>query len=245
MQPEHAHAASAELLAARMLQVRMDTKFILKASALDALLGTLYDDYAVVVSGSQTNARYDNLYFDTPAHLALTSHHRGVRPRFKVRIRHHLDRQMSFLEVKEKRNTNRTHKQRMAIPFMTEDLDAAAIQFIQHHCPIDPSTLQKSMRIRFSRMTLVGRHSQERITVDSHLQFSAGEAHADLPGTVITEVKQERYRPTTTVMRALRAAKAHQMSLSKYCTAAQLLLPHIKMNRYRPRLRMLRRHAHA
>ena len=158
-----------------------------------------------------------------------------------MRIRHHLDREQSFLEVKEKRNTNRTRKQRLPIAFMQETLDAVAHDFISTHLRVCPESLEPSLRVDFTRITLVGLHTDERVTFDTGLHLSRGETHEGLSQGVIAEVKQHRFKPRTPIMLALRGTGALQMSVSKYCTAAQMLVPDIKLNRYRPRMRMLRR----
>jgi len=236
--------ASDELIASRSLQNRIDTKFVFHRSLLDGILSVLGSDYAVVMSGDKARARYKNLYFDTQDFSSLRAHHRGKRPRRKVRIRHYLDRGQSFLEVKEKRNTNRTHKQRLPVPFMQEDLDATAFDFIESHSGASPLELVPGIRVDFTRTTLVALRTNERVTFDTAMQVARGDAVESLGTGVIAEVKQERFRPRSVMMLALRDAGALQMSLSKYCTAAQLLVPAVKLNRYRPKLRMLRRRFH-
>jgi len=237
-------SASSELIASRSLQNRIDTKFVFHRSIFDGILSVLSSEYAVVMSGEKDRARYQNLYFDTQDFGSLRAHHRGKRPRRKVRIRHYLDRGQSFLEVKEKRNTNRTHKQRLSLPFLQETLGAAALEFIEAHSDVSPLELVPGIRVDFTRTTLVSLHENERVTFDTALQVSRGDAVESLDTGVIAEVKQERFRPRSVMMLALRDAGAYQMSLSKYCTAAQLLVPAVKLNRYRPKMRMLRRRFH-
>jgi hypothetical protein len=226
------------LIAQRVLQKRLDTKFVLNESALDDVWQGLEGHYALMVAGSRPSAEYQNVYFDTPQYLSLRAHHRGQRPRFKVRIRHHVDRAQSFLEIKEKRNTGRTLKHRKPIEFMQETLGPDDHGFIRAHAPVVPEELVQSMRIAFQRVSLVGIHTDERLTIDTALTFM-GEAL--LAGAVIAEVKQQRFRPRTAAMLALRGAGALKLSVSKYCTAAQLMVPGQRLPRYRLRLRMLRR----
>jgi len=233
-------AASSELIAQRVLQQRVDTKFVFRERALDVLLDALDGDYAVVLASDQQQARYENVYFDTDDYLCLREHHRGRRTRYKVRIRHHVDREQSFLEVKEKRNTDATFKHRMPIPFRTERLDDEALRFIEMHASVPAEQLRASLRIHFRRMTLVGIETHERITLDTGLWFSGGETESTLSDGVIAEVKQVRFKARSPIMRALRGIGALQLSVSKYCTAAQLLLPSFPLKRYRPRLRLLR-----
>ena len=237
--------ASAQLIAERALQKRVDTKMVLDKSKLVDLVSTVSEDYAWVLSSERREARYKNVYFDTADYGCLRDHHRGRRPRYKVRIRHHIDRSMSFLEVKHRLSNDSTRKYRMELPFMKEDLGDEELSFIGEHLPIDPESFRPSMWINFSRITLVGVKTPERVTFDSALMFSTGAAGVERwSHGVIVEVKQERFKPRTPIMLKLRQARAYPTTLSKYCTGAQLLLPQVTMNRYRPRLRFLRRRFH-
>ena len=116
-------AASLALIEQRALQKRVDTKQVVARGAFEDLFAKLADHYAVILSTEKQEATYRNVYFDTPDHLCLREHHRGRRPRFKVRIRHHVDRSLSFLEIKERRHGGITHKHRKVIPFLQEELD--------------------------------------------------------------------------------------------------------------------------
>ena len=58
---------------------------------------------------------------------------------------------------------------------------------------------------------------------------------------MIVEIKQQRFQPRSPIMMALRAARIFPVSVSKYCTAAALLLPEVRMNNYKDTLRALER----
>jgi hypothetical protein len=235
-------AASLELIEQRALQRRVDTKQIVARSLFEKVFAGLDQDYALVMSSQRRKATYRNLYFDTEDHLCLREHHRGRRPRYKVRIRHHVDRSLSFLEIKEKRHGGITKKYRKPIPFMQEDINAEALSFIEANCPLPARSLHPSIRIDFERITLVGCHLPERVTFDSRICFSkADDTPTPWNHGVIVEIKQERYKPRSPIMLALRKARAQSVSISKYCTGAYLLLPDVKMNLYKDRFRFIRR----
>jgi hypothetical protein len=229
------------LVESRALQNRVDTKFVLRVDELDGLLSQLSSEFSVVASGSSMMGRYQNLYFDTDGYRFLREHHRGRRPRFKVRIRHYLDRELSSLEIKEKSSAERTIKLRKPIPFMAEQLSATHREFLDAHPRIISSTLHPSLRIEFSRITLVAKHVDERLTIDTGLGFSHGDGAAVLDAAVIAEIKQSRFSPRSPGMLALRQCGAMSLSISKYMTGGQLLLPSIRLQRYAPRLKRLRR----
>ena len=119
-------AASLALIEQRALQKRVDTKQVVARAAFEDVFARLADHYAVILSTEKQEAVYRNVYFDTPDHLCLHEHHRGRRPRFKVRIRHHVDRSLSFLEIKERRHGGITHKHRRVLPFLQEELMRSA-----------------------------------------------------------------------------------------------------------------------
>ena len=239
-------SATMSLLASRALQKRIDTKFVFHQHRLSELLSLLKRQYAVVQTEGNPVASYKNLYFDTRDYLFLKEHHRDRRPRFKVRIRHHCDREMSFVEIKKKSSSNATLKQRQSIPFEKENLlDLHA--FVQAHCSVvESSLLRPSLRTDFNRITLVGIQTHERITIDTHLQCSDKDFNASWSWTngVIVEIKQDRYHPRSPVMLALRKINSTALSISKYCTAASHLLPDINMKLYRPKMRQIRKLVH-
>ncbi len=223
----------------RALLRRVDTKFILGTGALSRVLSSLADHYGILQASGKPIAQYRTLYFDTHEFLCLQEHHRGRRPRHKIRIRHYPDRQVSFLEVKRKTNRGITVKERSPIAFREESLSEENRSFVDAHSPIASDTLVPGLRTAFGRITLVGLQTPERATFDLQLQFEGNEGTAEIPGAVIAEVKQPRYMPRSPVMLALRQEGFRPTRVSKYCTAATLLVPEIRLQRFRPILRSL------
>ncbi len=234
--------ASPQLLEDRALLKRVDTKFICHIENLDPLLTHLQPSYHAAISGSTMNAPYRTIYLDTEERRCLTDHHRGRRPRFKVRIRHHLARELTFLEVKAKRIKGSTAKDRIALPFSTEVIPPRELaDSLTSHPDIPAHELRPSMWVEFDRTTLVGVELEERITIDTNLVFRDHEGEHTLDDLVILEVKQARRTHQSPSMKALRGKKYVQLSLSKYVTGAQLLWPDIRLNRYKPNLREIKR----
>jgi hypothetical protein len=233
--------ANPALLEERALLKRVDTKFILDSNALHQVLGQVKGGYALLTAEGASAAQYKTLYFDTRNYDCLREHHRGRRPRHKIRIRHYLDRKLSFLEIKNKTNADQTIKARQQIPFLQEEIGPAQREFINAHNPIPAHRLNPSLRTDFRRITLVGLETMERATFDLDLSFEESTTEARIPGAVIAEIKQDRFRARSPVMLALRQAHVLPVSISKYCTAATLLLPAVPMQRYRPKVRSLQR----
>ena len=122
------------LLERRSLLQRIDTKYVVNEPTFNELLMRLRGHYAIIHSEQQAVASYTNIYFDTPDFACLRAHHRGERPRYKVRIRHHRSRRLSFLEVKKKNAADKTLKQRCVIPFLQDQLHGYE-SFVELHSP--------------------------------------------------------------------------------------------------------------
>jgi hypothetical protein len=229
----------AGLLAARALLTRVDRKYLLPREALDAVLFSLRDHYGVLRTGTRLAARYSTHYFDTPDLRMYDDHRRGRCPRYKVRLRHHLDRQLSFLEIKRKGTNQQTTKAILSRSFGAPELDPEGGRFIDEHCPIAADSLVSAVSIDFLRATLVGETVNERVTIDWGFDFhhSAG---ARLARAVILEVKQARYSNHTPAIRALRAFRIREHSISKYCIAT-VAVAAVRSNAFKSALRAVER----
>ena len=228
------------MIEARSLQARIDTKFVLHADQVPSLLEQLSSTCsAITVKGSIKNA-YRTLYYDTADYLCLEDHQRGRLPRFKARFRHHVDREMSFLEVKQRNPDRRTTKHRLPIPFLTESLNQEGLEFIQSASPLPSHQLTAQLHTLFKRVTLLDLTGDDRVTIDSQIRFSTAESQHDWPELSVIEVKQARFDPRTATMLAIRNQGGRQLSLSKYCIGAHLLLPEAQTAWYGHKIHMLR-----
>jgi len=239
---DHLPLVSESLLEDRTLLSRVDTKFILRTTELHGLIENLSPkDYGIASHINGGMLAYENLYFDTPGRALLRAHHRGQRPRYKVRFRHHLSRELSYFELKQKKSSGVTAKTRIPVEFRMDTLGKEEQALVHRQRRMDTKDLQPAMRIGFERGMLVGLDRPERISLDTGLWFGDGHSKVELNELVIVEVKQARFAARSPIMRALREHGALQLRVSKYVTGAQLLWPDIRLNRYRNRLRMLRR----
>jgi hypothetical protein len=182
-------------------------------------LGGLRDDYHILAAGSTGWARYETCYFDTPELDAFHEHVRGRRPRYKVRIRHHVDRQRSFLEVKRKTNGGKTEKARRDRPYRDTVLTADDRAFVGQNSGLPVDALEAAVWTNFRRATFVGVADNERITVDVGLRFMKEGAPEEGVAFGIIELKQPRIMHSTPAMQLLRKLGIREQSLSKYCAA--------------------------
>jgi hypothetical protein len=213
---------------------RIDTKYVLSEAQLYQALTRLTADYDVLEIEGRRLHHYRTLYFDTPDFALYRQHHDGWRDRYKVRSRVYADSDLAFLEVKRKTNKNVTVKSRLQTPEVVTQVDAQTDDFLHTHFPQATEALESQLWNSFYRMTLVSKHSIERLTLDVDLSFQAGGTHASLPGVAIAEVKQEAFSLRSEFVGQMRALGMRSMSFSKYCIGVSLLYHQVKRNRFKP-----------
>ncbi len=233
-----------EQMADYALLRRMDTKFLYPAENLEALIQSLSEHYGLLLAGGQPIATYQTLYFDSPDKASYHQHHRGQRDRFKIRIRHYLERELSFLEVKRKTNHNVTIKTRRRRAFLDSSIDGSDCSFLKDHTPCELSRIVPQVWTNFSRITLIGLGVKERLTVDLGLEYEADRGKCHMRGLAVIEIKQPRFWPRSPAMLALRTRGIRPSGMSKYCTAQATLFPGLRCNRFQPSLQSIRRLIH-
>ena len=194
---------------ARALQQRSIASSCSAVGRLPPLLGRLRPATCCSWHGDREWARYESVYFDTPERELFHAHRRGRRPRYKIRIRHHVDRRLSFLEIKRKERSGRTMKTRLALPFGAGRADGSANASSSRRMRrVAAARLVPCVSISFLRLTLVGVTRNERLTLDRELRLSDDGRVEELPRVVVAEVKQARHATTGAVAALLRAAGA-------------------------------------
>lgn len=231
----------ADLLEQRKLLRRVDTKFLVSASSLEALLGELDVHYGILYAGEASVASYETLYFDTPEVRCFHDHRRGKRSRFKVRVRHYIDRKVTYLEIKTKTNRNVTIKKRVRRAFRDNALADEDREFIQLNSGLSGEEMLPQLWTNFRRISLVGLSTNERVTIDLDLSFARNEELRSLPGVVIVEVKQSPFNRRTPIMKILRALGRRPVSMSKYCTATGLTRTDVRTSRFSETFKILER----
>ncbi len=233
--------ADANLVKARALLKRTDSKFLMPEADIAPVLSRLSGDYAVLLANQSPIASYRTLYFDTEDYRCFHDHRRGRRPRFKVRIRHYEDRRLSFLEVKSKGSNNVTSKARKPRSFGYDALSDEDREFLSTHTPVRGSDLRPTLWTNFSRLTLLSLHGPERVTIDMNLEFISGAKEVHMAGVAIVEVKQASYCLRTAVMNELKKRHIRPASASKYCAALHATRNPQPNNRLRPSFRAMER----
>lgn len=227
------------------LMNRTDTKFLLNRQQLLSLAQLWQPLFFVQNVNGVRVSNYTTLYFDTPDALTYTVHHNKKLKRQKIRQRQYLDTGDVFCEIKNKVNTGRTKKKRIAIPQEAwgnlYDLPEMA-DFVREKLWLTDQPLSPRLQNRFQRITLVNKAKTERITIDSDISFHnvLTNMDADVSELVIVEVKQDGSQPSE-FTRLLRDARIQPKGLSKYCLGMLLTDDNIKYNRFKDKIHYVSR----
>jgi hypothetical protein len=230
----------AEMDAVRLMN-RTDTKFVFHSSKLENLLSLSREQYRVLQIAENRIFQYNSLYFDTEDLSLYTAHHNGRSPRFKVRFREYVETGTVFLEVKHKTNKGRTQKCRIKVEKMEMEPSVKLNQFIEEQAPIQAAVLKPALWTVFRRITLVGKSSPERITIDHELSFRYGDQEKYLPFLSICEVKRDSFAGKSGFMRILKELSIHPGNFSKYCMGTVLLTEGVKNNRFKSNVLKIKR----
>lgn len=227
------------------LMNRVDTKYVISEEYCMELLRRAVDKYSVQVIGDVRACRYSTLYYDTPDLEMYTVHHNRKLTRQKIRSRTYVESGITFIEVKNKTNTGRTKKKRIAIDesyFACVGKSPEAVAFLSEKANYSPDVIQPALATIFDRITLVNHAHTERLTIDMNLRFVNMRAEtpqeAKVDRMVIVELKQDGlcYSPMKEILQDLRVKK---LKVSKYCVGTALSNPTVKANRFKRKIRLI------
>lgn len=222
-----------------MLMDRTDMKYMFRYEQLPQVLALLKDDYKVLNVLNNRISKYESLYFDTERFDLYYNHHRGRHSRFKIRFRSYVESNLHFFEIKFKNRKGRTVKDRIVQGRVRDVITLNAEEFLHEKTPLTAAHLEPKFWVNYSRITLVNKKDQERVTIDVNINFKKDENDADLiiDGLVIAEVKQDKafISPFIKVMKRYMIRRG---SLSKYCYGVTLLFKE-KYNNFKPGIILL------
>jgi len=217
------------------LMKRTDTKFILHKNQLPGLLETIKDSYKILEIDGGRMMTYTSLYFDTAGKKFYLDHHNGKVNRTKVRMRKYIESGKCFLEIKQKDGKGRTHKSRIPINEIAEDLSKKSRAFIKEITQ-ESFDLRPTIWNKFNRMTLVHKTAKERLTIDLNLCFSLQESLEHYTDLAIIEVKQERFNRKSPVVKTLKETGIYPFNISKYCMGMLRINEGLKYNRFKQKV---------
>jgi len=220
------------------LQNRTDTKFVFEADLLPIILNEIKNYYSILeIKNKRTNS-YKTLYYDTEKFGAYINHHNGKLNRNKIRFRQYIESDLNYLEVKFKNNKGRTIKSRNKINQLETVLSTESKDFIDKHSFYKSSTLVPVLWNSFTRLTLVHKTANERLTIDLNLSFKSylNDINESLNHIIIAEVKQEKASGSSDFIKVIRKHHIRKSGMSKYCVGTALLNKNIKQNNFKERI---------
>jgi hypothetical protein len=217
------------------LMDRVETKFLLSLKDLPSIFQVLHNDYRVVNINDNVIPDYKTVYFDTDDYFFYHEHHRKRKDRYKVRFRNYVESELTFLEVKHKKN-GRVDKKRNRVEnevFLISDDEPLLID-----AGLGAFNLKEKLTNYYSRITLVSKHSIERVTFDLNIKFEHEDNNESLDNLVIVELKQAKLSRVSPIYNALKKASIKPYTMSKYCiglikTAGKEA---VKYNRFKKKL---------
>lgn len=218
------------------LMDRFDTRYALPQNRLASFLTMLKTRYKVVSVAGMKITSYKTLYFDTAAHDLYFAQHNKRAKRYKIRHRYYAASKMGFLEVKFKNNKGRTIKKRISHLGTAGNWNDAARQFISENSDLDPGLLQPSLQVNYQRITMVG--AAERVTIDFAIKFEKNGLQRQLQNLVVIEVKQDCKKPSE-MSKILQKEKASVSPVSKYCLGIASMMPELKQNNFKQKIRQI------
>ena len=228
---------------AAMLE-RIDNKYIMPAERLRPALDAMTDIFDVLEIKGQRAFSYATRYFDDAERRGYYDHHQRRRKRCKARVRHYVDADFSFLEVKLNEQRAMTAKRRMPVDGPLELLDDSCMDFVRA-CYRDSyddefhKTLEPVILIEYQRITLVAKKGGERLTIDTGMKFETDQCcQMARPDMFIVETKSARGNGIADkIFRALHAQPTKRVS--KFCIGMAVTGQVARHNGFLPALRKL------
>jgi hypothetical protein len=223
------------------LMNRIDTKFAFSRKQLIQILPDLTTDYKILEIEGTRLPLYESLYFDDDNFTFFKDHHNGRTNRFKVRFRKYVESNLIFLEIKHKFK-GRTNKSRIKVEHFPEKLEDDSLHFVQKVLKQEKS-LQPVMWNAFTRLTLVHKELNERLTLDLNLTFKWENELHTFDNLIIAELKQEVMNRNSSFFQLMKKNGIRPYRLSKYCIGSIELYAKdgLKFNRFKKKLLTLKK----
>ncbi|MFH1050969.1 MAG: polyphosphate polymerase domain-containing protein [bacterium] len=247
---------------------RQDKKYIFHTELLPNVLSNMAENYSVLNIDNIRIFNYLTIYYDTDRHDFYIQHHNGKQTRNKVRSRYYKESNKTFFEVKSKTNKSKTIKKRVllkegqdglidfnkeiSIDEISEPI-SSAVNLLKKNLDISPTLLKPRLSISYSRITLLHKVNNEKITIDFDISFKPLDITEDcyhelvegqlttrssqtIRNLVIAETKQERLQGLSEFEQVMSKLHIRSTSISKYCTGLILTNPEIKHNRFKRKM---------
>ena len=217
---------------------RVDTKFVFNSGKLSLILEELIPQYRVLEVCETRMNRYETLYYDTPDLQLYHQHHNGKMNRYKVRSRKYVDSDSGFFEIKFKNNCGRTIKNRVKNDVSDDKLSSRSMKLLAKKTPSLAGKLHPTLRVLFTRITLVNRNLTERLTLDVGLLYRNDHSEQSFPNIAIAELKQDRSGKSE-FNNLIKKYHLHPIAMSKYCFGICSLGYNVKKNNFKQKFHQI------
>lgn len=226
------------------LMERTDTKYVFPIAELPEILKGMISQYRLLEINNIRVQRYESLYYDTKDLLLYNKHLIGKPNRYKIRFRRYLDSDgLTFFEIKHKNNKKITSKKRAKMVDIESGIVTKANEFLIKNTPYLPEIFMPSIWVNYSRMTFVNKFSQERVTIDTNLNYikaiSNNNSSFSFPQMVIAESKREKATSVSQFIRLVRNTGVRKGAISKYCFGIYNLFENVPKNNLKPKVRFI------
>jgi hypothetical protein len=222
---------------------RLDTKFIFSKEKLPALLEQMKDDYRVLEVKGLRISRYETRYFDTHDFRLYLHHHNGKLNRYKIRFRKYTDSDTTFFEIKLKNSKGRMIKKRVQVNDIDDIIKGTAEELLLSKTKLPSGIFKPSLNVYYSRMTFVSLISNERLTIDTGLNYSYLSKKISFPHLVIAEIKQAK-TTTSPFVSLMHSHHIRELPISKYCLGISNLVDGIKKNNFKFKINQINKTDH-
>ena len=228
------------------LMNRIDTKYILSYDeVLQLLEAAAANSYFVQIIDGVRACRYETLYYDTSDREMFVVHHNRKLTRQKLRTRTYVESGISFFEIKNKSNRGRTKKHRTEIDasaFTSFSSSGQARALLAEHSHYSSDVVTPALTTHFTRITLVNPTLTERITIDLELRYEdvRSNTQGHIEHMAIVEIKSDGNIESMT-KRILRDMRIPPFKVSKYCLGTSLTVDTIKSNRFKAKIRRIKK----
>ncbi len=223
------------------LMDRVEIKYVFPVHKMPLLINLMKDKYIVLEINKTRALPYNTMYLDTQCYLFYNQHTRGELSRHKIRYRKYEINGDSFLEIKKKTNKNRTVKWRVENVFEPGGYDNDAEKLIGTYLPVGSSVLSPSLINRFNRITVIGKETDERITLDYNISFTDPESgeYTEIPYLGVIEMKKTGFSQCSAFNTIAKSLNIYPEGFSKYCTGNAMLKTGLKTNMIKPKILLL------
>lgn len=224
--------------ASASLMDRLEAKFAVPDRLINDFITNMQSNYSVLEIDSKRQFGYESLYFDTSQLAFYMNHHNGKLNRHKIRARRYHEANIAFLEVKCKTNKGRVFKQRIELDTQKNEAERVNL-LIKSMTGSSMDCLTPVINIEYERLTLMSLNGNERVTIDSQIQFYSivEKKLVNLNGLSIIEIKVPKKITGSQAYRELIRLGQKQQKFSKYCIAIGLTdQTGLKTNNFKPTL---------